>query len=163
MADQAIYNRCKHLYNLLDKHLERLESDSDYQSHLRLEHERPAPSMDRLDPEIAEAVRLFNAIPGVATLFSCQGIRRSTQLNEWQHGLIWCPGYDMPLAHIAFTSLPPSLAQQLDQHLKRSDVGTCSARKAESNAPENNVTFVHALEQFARERVEKKDVFDDAG
>lgn len=151
LPDDDIYQRCQRLYKLLDKRLEDLEALPAYKEHLQIENEAPAPSMAQLDSEIAEAVRLFNRIPGVATSYSCQGIRRGARLNEWQHGLIWFPGHHMPLAHIAFSALPPSLAKQLDACLRTSGIGACSAWQAESNAPENNRSFVDEIERFARE------------
>lgn len=137
------------LYKVLSSHLEQLEALPAYRDHLATERESPDPSVDGVDPETERAVRLLDAIPGVATRSSCQGIRGSTHLDEWEHGPIWFPARHQVLAHVHFASLPGGLAADLDALLQSQGVGRCQGLQARADKPEDNAAFIEAVERFA--------------
>jgi hypothetical protein len=145
-------SQMERLYDLLRHQLNELESLPAYQEHLAAERESPDASMGALDADIERAVLLLNGIPGVATRFSCQGIRRCVAVDWWQHGPIWFPAKHMPFAHVQFAEIPPEMEAKLDAFLRCREVGKCRFKRAVADAPEHNVGFVQALEDFAGPR-----------
>ncbi|MEA3375129.1 MAG: hypothetical protein U9R72_02870 [Chloroflexota bacterium] len=139
----------RRLYELLNRHLQQLEAQPAYRDRLATERESPDPSADGVDPEIERAVRLLDAIAGVAIRSSCQGIRHSTHLDEWEHGPIWFPSRHQVLAHVQFASQPDELAADLDAFLQSEGVGRCQGLQARAAKPEDNAAFVEAVERFA--------------
>ena len=92
---------------------------------------------------------MLNAISGVRTQFSCEGIRRGVVLDRWPHGPIWFPARHQPLAHVQFAAIPADLEAELDTWLQSRGVGDCQVGPAEADMPEHKAEFVEALEEFA--------------
>jgi len=141
------------LYKSLRQHLDELESLQAFKDHVAAERDAEV-AQDVVDAGVLQAVLLLNAIPGVSTQFSCQGVRNCVDVDWWDHGPIWFPGEHGPLAHMQFAQIPPELASELDAFLYERGVGECRPRRASANRPEHNAAFVQALEDFAQDRVE---------
>jgi hypothetical protein len=145
-SEQTWY-RMEQLFRIIEKQVEKWETTKEYQEHLVLE-QGFSPSFDDLDPEVEGIVHLFNLLPGVATKFSCQGIRRGIQTEEWKYGPIWFPGNHEPLAYISFSKIPPGLEKRLDAYLLKLGLGQFHFDRITSNFPQNNARFLAALVEF---------------
>jgi hypothetical protein len=139
--------RMEQLFRIIEKQVDVWETTKEYQEHLVFE-QNFTPSMEVLDPEVEEIVHLFNLLPGVKTKFSCQGIHRGIQVAEWKYGPMWFPGNHVPLAHIAFSQIPPDLLERADAHFRKLGLGQVSVDQIVSNLPQNNARFLVALEEF---------------
>ena len=152
---EQTWARMEQLFRVIETQVETLEETKEYQEHLVLERSF-TPSIEILDPEIEGIVHLFNLLPGVATIFSCQGIRRGIQMEGWKYGPIWFPGNHEPLAYISFSKIPPDLEKRLDAYLRKLGLGQVSVNRIISNLPQNNARFLAALEEFINNVSEEK-------
>lgn len=152
---EQTWSRMEQLFRIIEKQVEKLEETKEYQEHLVLERSF-TPSIEVLDPEIEGIVHLFNLLSGVATKFSCQGIRRGIRVAEWKYGPIWFPGNHEPLAYIYFSKIPPDLEKRLDAYLGKLGLGQASVNRIISNLPQNNARFLAALEEFTNNVSEEK-------
>jgi hypothetical protein len=144
---EQTWARMEQLFRIIEKQVEIWETTKEYQEHLVLE-QNFTPSLDVLDPEVEGIVHLFNLLPGVKTIFSCQGIRRGIRVAEWKYGPMWFPGNHEPLAHITFSQIPPELLERLDAHFRKLGLGQASVNRIISNLPQNNARFLAALEEL---------------
>jgi hypothetical protein len=100
------------VYLFFKKHWKVITSTDDYQSLMQLDSAFQ-PSRGELDPEIRDAVNLFNEIEGVKTKFSCQGVSR---LFEYEGLSILADTPHARLAYISFDSCPASIEHLLQTY-----------------------------------------------
>ena len=155
---QQTQARLEQLYRIIDTQVEKFEDTKEYQEHLVIEQSF-TPSIAVLDHEIAGIIQLLNQLPGVVTQFSCQGIRRGIQVEEWKYGPIWFPGNHQPLAYVSFDQIPPVLENKLDAHFRKLGLGLVKFKRISSNLPQNNAKFIAALEKFIKSESETALVF----
>ncbi len=100
------------VYNFFKKHWKTIVDLEEYQRIYQLDNAFQ-PSHDEFDPGIREAVESFNQIPGVQTLFSCQGVTK-TILYENLDILVDSP--HARLAYIRFKTIPETIEAVLQTY-----------------------------------------------
>lgn len=151
--NEKIEQAMRRLEALLAARLEELESSVAFQAHLAIEAGEPEVDRYQLDSGMVNLIADLNLIPGVKTVFSCQGLRRWTDVPGWKPGPIFFPGHHMPLAHVAFTTIPESMFQTWARTLQAVGVGRArpwrNASALESMDPTLNASFCDALVNLA--------------
>ncbi len=97
------------MYSFFKKHWKNITSSVEYQTLMQIDNAFQ-PSRGELDPEIQQAVNLFNEIEGVKTKFSCQGVSRT---YEYEGFNILADTPHTRLAYISFDSCPTPIAHLL--------------------------------------------------
>ena len=100
------------VYLFFKKHWKVITSSDEYQS-LKQRDSEFQPSSGGLDPEIRNAVNLFNEITSVKTKFSCQGV---SGLFEYERLNILADTPHARLAYISFELCPSSIEQLLQTY-----------------------------------------------
>ncbi|MCI0712993.1 MAG: hypothetical protein L0154_22750 [Chloroflexi bacterium] len=100
------------VYNFFKKHWKTIVELEEYQRIQQIDTTFQ-PSRYELDPRIREAVECFNQIPGVKTMFSCQGVT-GTIIYENLDILVDSP--HARFAYIRFETLPEAIESALQTY-----------------------------------------------
>lgn len=118
LVERAFDGDVPAVYNFFKKHWKTIVELEEYQRIHQIDNAFQ-PSRYELDPGIREAVESFNQIPGVQTLFSCQGVTK-TILYENLDILVDSPhGH---FAYIRFETVPEAIESVLQAYVENPGV-----------------------------------------